>query len=82
MALVIGALESRIEVVDARGRVFPMLLEGATVEETESRLTLALVTDGGGDPAIGLGAPAQLRFFGLIEAPTEAAFEFADIPLP
>jgi hypothetical protein len=36
------------------------------------------VGGGGAD----VGAPAELRFFGLIEAPADVPFEFTDLPIP
>ncbi|HEX8202896.1 MAG TPA: hypothetical protein VF590_20640 [Isosphaeraceae bacterium] len=74
------ALENRIEVIDSQGRVVPLFLEGVATEEAGARVTLALMSDGGG--GAGLGSPAQLRVFGLIEAPAEVPFEFSDLPTP
>jgi hypothetical protein len=69
--------QSQIEILDAQGRVYRQWFPSSSrVDAEEMRMTLMLL------PSEDVGAPAQLRFYDLARAATEASFEFHDIPMP
>jgi hypothetical protein len=66
--------QPQVEVVDAQGRALPVFQTGFDGES--GRLTLTLASP---DP---IARATELRFYSLIRAATDVAFEFHDVPLP
>lgn len=64
--------QQQLEVVDAQGKPIPWYLSH---DAEGARMTLTLTPQ---DQA----APAELRYYAMVRALTEASFEFADVPLP
>ena len=63
----------QLEILDAGGRPLSWFPSRASYNGDESRLTLT----------VGTGAiPATLRYYGILRASSEFAFEFRDIPIP
>jgi len=68
--------QQQIEILDAQGRTLPWFPSGTFYNGEETRLTLTMVSRG--TPVV----PATLRYHGMIQAASEIAFEFRDVPIP
>jgi hypothetical protein len=69
--------QSQIEILDAQGRAYRQWFPASSRADAEElRMTLMLL------PSDDVGAPAQIRFYDMARAATEATFEFHDIPMP
>lgn len=66
-----------VEVVDSQGGPLPWFAQPESMGPDEVRLTIRLL-----DSSAGRRVPDQLRCYRVIQAATEAPFEFTDIPLP
>jgi hypothetical protein len=66
----------QIDVFDARGRVVPSFPQEVDVQADGARLTLRLASEEG------VGAPKELRFYGVVRAHTEVPFDFTDVEMP
>lgn len=64
--------QQQIEVVDSQGRPIPWYHSN---DGESSRMTLTLTPHD-------QGAPAEIRYYGMVRALSEVSFEFTDIPLP
>lgn len=69
--------QSQIEILDAQGRIYQQWFPSTSrIDANELRMTLMLL------PSDDVGAPAQLRFYDMARAMTDATFEFHDVPMP
>jgi hypothetical protein len=69
--------QAQIEIFDAQGRAYQQWFPSpAPSENEEVRMTLKML------PNDNVGPPAQIRFYDLVRAVSEATFEFTDIPMP
>jgi hypothetical protein len=69
--------QNQIEILDARGRAYQHWFPSSSrIEAEEARMTLLL------RPTENLGAPAQIRFYDMVRAYSEAKFDFVDVPMP
>jgi hypothetical protein len=70
------SFQQQIEVIDAQGRPLPWFPSSSFYDGEETRLTMTVGT------RVAPGAPATLRYHGLLSARSEVAFEFRDVPIP
>lgn len=69
--------QNQIEILDARGRAYQHWFPSSSrIDTEEARMTLLL------RPTENLGAPAQIRFYDMVRAHSEASFDFVDVPMP
>ena len=68
---------SQVEILDAQGRVYHQWFPASTrVDADALQMTLTLLHQEG------LGPPVQLRFYDMVRAAADVAFEFHDVPMP
>jgi hypothetical protein len=69
--------QNQIEILDAQGRAYQQWFPSSTRMDTEEvRLTLMLM------PGDNVGPPAQIRYYDMVRATSEASFTFHDVPMP
>lgn len=68
----LDANQQQIEVLDAQGRAIPWY---SANDSEASRITLTLTPHD-------QGAPAEIRYYGMVRAQSDVSFEFKDIPMP
>jgi hypothetical protein len=69
--------QNQIEIVDAEGRPCRWFPSGSNHAADQIRITIQVQGGQGG-----VGPPERLRYYSMIRAETEVAFDFSDIPLP
>jgi hypothetical protein len=72
-----GIAQNQIEIYDSQGRLYPQMSPPfPRFDQDEPRLALTLML------IDNLGPPAQLKYYDMVRASSEAAFELTDIPMP